>query len=39
VVAVVQTAMLSDIADSKLHDAAVALNMLFSNVPPRDASR
>ena len=46
VVAVVQTAMLSDIAYSKLHDAVIthptmaeALNMLFSNVPPRDASR
>jgi pyruvate/2-oxoglutarate dehydrogenase complex dihydrolipoamide dehydrogenase (E3) component len=46
VVAVVQTAMLSDIADSKLHDAVIthptmaeALNLLFSTVPPRDASR
>jgi len=43
VVAVVQTAMLTDMPYSRLHDAVIAhptmaeaLNLLFSNVPPPD---
>ena len=43
VVAVVQTAMLTDMPYSRLHDTVIAhptmaeaLNLLFSNVPPPD---